>query len=98
MVAGLMPDSVVRELVVPRLARIVAELGGAPEGKRVAKPVIRICFSVGSSVEFATVSAQTIQSLPDGLLIRNATGVFLRTASKRVNFNMSDNRAAVSLS
>src|SRR5437879_1244952 len=74
-----------------------AELGGAPDGKRVTTPLIRICFSVGSRFPSLSESAQTLQSLPFCLICR-VTGVFRRTASNRVNFSMSDKRAAASFS
>src|SRR6266403_2814750 len=93
----LAPDSVVRVLLAPSFDVIVDEFGGAPAGRRVTNPLIKICFSVGSTVTSLFESVQTIQSVPN-CLIWQLICVFRRTASNRVNFNSSDRRAAASLS
>src|SRR5205823_12307722 len=86
-----------KEDVAPKFARMEAGLGGVPDGRRVTIPLIRICFSVRSNDPLLFESVPAIQSVPDGR-IRKLTCVFRRTASNRVNFSMSDKRAAASFS
>jgi len=68
-----------------------------PEGKRAANPEISCCFSVASTDPLLSESVPTIQ--PSTLVcIRKLICLFRRTASNRVNFNMSATRAAALLS
>jgi hypothetical protein len=88
-----------KEGVAPKFARMEAELGGAPAGRMLAKPPITCCFPFVSNVpgQLGFESVPMIQPVPLGC-IRKHTGLFRRTASNRVNFNMSDKRAAASFS
>src|ERR1700737_2266067 len=76
-----------------------AELGGVPDGRSVTIPVTRSCFSpTRGPVLLLDGVVQTTQAVPLGLLILKYCRLFRRTASNRVNFSMSDKRAAASLS
>jgi hypothetical protein len=91
-------ESVVRVLAAPNVDVMEAELGGAPAGRMVANPVITCCFPFVSSVPLQVESVPKIQSAAGFCCIRKHTALFRRTASKRVNFSMSDKRAAASFS
>jgi hypothetical protein len=93
-------DSVVKLLLAPNVDVMEAELGGAAAGRMLANPLITCCFPFVSSVPLQVVPVP-LESVPkiqvDPLCcIRKHTGLFRRTASKRVNFSMSDKRAAAS--
>jgi hypothetical protein len=72
-----------------------AELGGAPAGRMLANPTITCCFPFVSNVPLQAESVPKIQVDPP-CCIKKHTGLFRRTASNRVNFSMSDRRAAAS--
>jgi len=74
-----------------------AELGGAPVGRMLANPTITCCFPFVSNVPLQAESVPKVQVDPP-CCIKKHTGLFRRTASNRVNFSMSDRRAAASLS
>src|SRR6266849_1826486 len=87
-----LPDSTVS---VP----LPAMLGpaGAPAVTRDAEPAMGSCFSVGEGVVSVLGPVQAIQPVPLGFS-RKLTFLFWRTASKRVNFSMSETLAAALLS
>src|SRR6266436_823219 len=87
-----LPDKVVRA-APPKAAEMAVGLGATPDDSRVANPAIACCFSVESIDPLIFKSVPTIQPPPLGC-IRKLSCVFRRTASNRVNFNMSDKRAA----
>src|SRR6266481_8742509 len=92
----LLPDFVV-SAAPPKAAEMAVGLGATPEGKRAANPEISCCFSVASTHPLLSESVPTIQ--PSTLVcIRKLICLFRRTASNRVNFNMSATRAAALLS
>src|SRR6267142_1723177 len=92
----LLPDFVVR-LAPPKAAEMAVGLGATPDGKRAANPAISCCFSAASTDPLLSESVPTIQ--PSTLAcIRKLICLFRRTASNRVNFNMSETRAAALLS
>jgi hypothetical protein len=86
--------------LTPKAVAMAPGLGGPgdpPAGKRVANPVIRICLSVARGLELLLDEVvQTTQPGPLGLLKSRYSRLFRRTASKRVNFSMSDKRDAAS--
>ena len=88
-----------KEGVVPKFARMEAELGGAPAGRMLANPAITCCFPFVSNVpgQLGFESVPMIQPVPLGC-IKKHTALFLRTASNRVYFSISDKRAAASFS
>jgi hypothetical protein len=73
-----------------------AELGGAPAGRMAANPPSTCCFPFVSNVPLQVASVPKIQVGGGFCCIRKHTGLFRRTASNRVNFSMSDKRAAAS--
>jgi len=89
-----LPDSVLR-LAPPRAVVMAVGLGATPEANRVANPVINCCFSTASMVPLPFESVPISQPVPLAC-IRKLICVFLRTASNRVSFSMSDRRAAAS--
>src|SRR5712664_2883208 len=91
-----LPDFVVRA-APPKAVVMAVGVGATPAGSRVAKPAINCCLSVGSMVPLTFESVPTSQPVPLDC-IRKLIGLFRRTASNRVNFSMSDKRAAASLS
>src|SRR5258708_37389813 len=86
-----------KEEVAPNVARMEAELGGAPAGRSVPNPDIGTCFSPVSNNPLLFESVPTSHPVPLAST-RKLIGLFRRTASKRVNFSVSDKRAAAASS
>ena len=94
-------DRVVRGPLAPSVDVMEVELGGAPAGRMVANPPITCCLPFVSNVpgQLGFESVPRVQAPVVGsCFIRKHTGLFRRTASNRVNFSMSDKRAAASFS
>ena len=89
-----LPESVLG-IAPPKAAEMAVGLG-APEDNRVANPLMTCCFPFVSSVPLQLESVPMVQAGGLGCCIRKQTCVFRRTASKRVNFSMSDKRDAAS--
>lgn len=86
-------------LAAPSFAVIEAELGGAPAGRMPANPPITCCLPFVSNVALQVESVPRVQAPVVGsCCIRKQSDLLRRTASNRVNFSMSDKRAAASFS
>jgi hypothetical protein len=88
------------KVVGPNVDVMEPELGSPAAGRMLANPLITCCFPVVSNVvALQAESVPRVQApVVESCFIRKHTGLFRRTASNRVNFSMSDKRAAESFS